>query len=784
MEAISIHKADYIPGCYTRKVLKDYLQFQQMQAGPISADRTRGARLFSDTIAEDWLERGIWGRETYSAYMKRLEDFFDFDQLEQYTNEQILYQVDQLRRDFLTYSSYEQVLKWRMEKIKSGISHKWAIITNDHVYFNKRLEYAEKSYIFNEESLESVKSELNKHNKVVVFADHLMALNVFLGAVIENPKNTEVCVFVKTNPLIHELAVSDFKSKSVFHLDANLRLELCTARNAGYDLRDKSLSEKLKPYLNEQIPVWVIGENAVLTFEGADFEYTTFLPLTSDKACKYAGVLPSFQENKVRTIIKKVKPVWPYPFKKVISGVERATFNLISNIEQDKDQYMNMYSPTYNKNKFPSCNIQGGSWEKILEERHQNLHQMIQHHYGNRVQSISNHYQQSDGKTIRMDALLFNNPQTKVEPYLAQNEGKQLFDIREFAKGILTEEPVFLINFLYFATGKLLNVHDSKRQEQEKLNTANFFIDGIYDLNSDTTTFPLYNKAYIGTTKEGELRFSTQALSAGKIQINEYECSWEKDAVNGLQEKELMIFTPHLSNGDWNRFEGDFRQYEKSIGERRINLLIVNDALVCARKGAVKLSPFGVILSFTADNEEKLIKQIGLEPGENGFYKLPETVSLKITLPENEDYQWKYNGANLLFKNGTDLMADEKTAINEFKNEGWFDPLSMQTQETQVQEWVRGPRSVIGVDHENRPFVAVFSGRTKESAGARFDEMNAILKETIPNIKDAINMDGGASACLGMIHKGEFFELSLPCCTAYTTTGMARPVNSFLLLEP
>ncbi|MFW6263863.1 MAG: phosphodiester glycosidase family protein, partial [Thermotogota bacterium] len=109
--------------------------------------------------------------------------------------------------------------------------------------------------------------------------------------------------------------------------------------------------------------------------------------------------------------------------------------------------------------------------------------------------------------------------------------------------------------------------------------------------------------------------------------------------------------------------------------------------------------------------------------------------------------------------------------------------LSMQTQETQVQQWVRGPRSVIGVDHKNRPFIAVFSGRTKESAGGRFDEMNSFLKTTIPNIKDAINLDGGASACLGMIYKGEFFELSLPCCTAFTTTGMARPVNSFLLIE-
>jgi len=755
-----------------------------MQAGPISADRTRGARLFSDTIAEEWLESGIWDKESYCAYMKKLEDFFDFDELEHYTNEQILYLVDQLRKAFLTYSSYEQCLKWRMEKIKSGVSHKWAIISNDHAYFNKRMEYAEKSYIFNEDSLIQLKREIAKQNKVVVFADHHSDLNAFLGVGIENTKNTEVCLFVKSNPLIQELTVSDFKSKSLFQLDTKIRLELCTAKNAGYNLHDKSLSEKLKPYLNEQIPILVIGENAVLTFEGATFEYTALLPLTGDKACKYAGVLPSFQENVVRILIKKVSPVWPYPFNKYFSGVERSTFNLISDVEHDKDQYMNLYSTTYDKNDFQSFSIKGNSMETILENRENNLHQMIQHHFGNQVQTISKRHQQPDGKIIRLDALLFKNPQTKAEPFLAQDEGKQLFDIRETAKGLSSNAPVFFINFLYFATGKLLNNHDSKRQEQEKLNTANFFIDGIYDMTCNRTTFPLYNKAYIATTKEDQLRFGTQALSAGSIKINDFEWSWEKEAVNSLQDKERIIYTPYLSKSDVKSFDGDFREYDKSVGEGRINLLIVNEKLVCARKGPLMLSPFGVVLSFTVDDEEKLVSRIGLSKGENGFYNIPENLSLKITLPENHDYQWKYNGANLLFKNGKDLMTDEKRAINEFKNEGWFDPLSMQTQETQVQQWVRGPRSVIGIDQENRPFVAVFSGRTKESAGARFDEMNTILKETIPNIKDAINMDGGASACLGMIYKGEFFELSLPSCTAYTTTGMARPVNSFLLLKP
>ena len=136
----------------------------------------------------------------------------------------------------------------------------------------------------------------------------------------------------------------------------------------------------------------------------------------------------------------------------------------------------------------------------------------------------------------------------------------------------------------------------------------------------------------------------------------------------------------------------------------------------------------------------------------------------------------------MLVQNGENLVKDKNEAFKSFLEEGWFHPLSMQTQETQVQEWVRGPRTVIGIDKSNGFFTAVFSGRTKESRGTRFDEVVAILSKEIGELKNVMNLDGGASSCLALIYKNELFEISYPCTSDYTSSGMVRPVNSGLFI--
>src|SRR6056297_42303 len=143
--AILLHKEDYKPGAYTRKVLKGYLQFHQWgfytTTGDvtISADRTRGARLFSDSIAAEWKENGIWDRQQYQAYMKAFEAFFDFERLEDQTDEQILFAVEQLRKEHLTYEAYDKALKWRLKRFLSLDRSDHILGTNEDEFFDLKL---------------------------------------------------------------------------------------------------------------------------------------------------------------------------------------------------------------------------------------------------------------------------------------------------------------------------------------------------------------------------------------------------------------------------------------------------------------------------------------------------------------------------------------------------------------------------------------------------------------------------------------------------------------------
>lgn len=687
-----------------------------------------------------------------------------------------------MRRERLSLKSYDKLVKLRYKQMKTLKCNPGLISQTDDVYFDKQISIDHFSYVFHSGKMQALLKVLSSEKRLVIFADDFAELDLFLFNTLSKISLDQLYIFVKSNPIITEPSINDFQLKRPWGQKTAVHIELCSSKNAGFDLREDSLKEKLGPHIIEKTPIVVLGEYSTLTFEGALFEYSVICPVRGDKACKYIGMLPSFEkEDEVKLFIKDIKAEWPYDFKKSFSGVERSTFNLISEVEKDKDLYMNLYSDTYQKKDFPSFFIKSDSWEEITREREKRLETFI-NVQGKGVVYSDKVYQTEDKEKIRVNTLRFKAGQISPKVYLAQDFDQGLIDIREFSKGLETESPIYFINFLYFATGKLRAFHDSRRDEHEKLKGRDFYIDAIYDSRSDISTFPLYNKAYVALKKDGTLDFGRQCLKGGRVKINEIEFVWDEKDVNPPDDQhEVIVYTPHLSKLDIFKVAPDNREHSLIVGKDRLNLLIVNDRVVSVKKGEISLSPFGVILSLSKMAERLLIKQLRLSPTESGYFMLPEDLKVSLTIPENDDYIWKYCGANLLVKDGKNLMLDEESAQAEFYMEGWYDPLSKQTQETQVQEWSRGPRSVLGIDTDGSPFVAVFSGRTSESAGARFDEINMILTDQFGSIKDAINLDGGASSCLGMIYKKEFFELSLPCCTGFTTTGMARAVNSFML---
>ena len=235
--------------------------------------------------------------------------------------------------------------------------------------------------------------------------------------------------------------------------------------------------------------------------------------------------------------------------------------------------------------------------------------------------------------------------------------------------------------------------------------------------------------------------------------------------------------------------------FSHPVGDGRFNIVIVNNKIITMREGDVFLPCVGVVLSFHKDSRyvKWLKNSLSLKERESGYYEIGAPYKIKLTLdpPQGipsdvwDNVKWAYGGGTLLVDEEINLVKTKEDAYKNFVNEGWYHPLSKQTQETQVQKWVRNPRNIIGISNTGTFFVMTFSGRTKESIGVNFKEaVNIAQKELFPQkIKYALNLDGGSSVCLGLIYNKEFFELNYPAPSPITPAGMVRPVNSMVIIR-
>ncbi len=788
---------DYIPGAYKRKELKDYLQFFQFMNSNIQVDKTRGRKIVNDSDARWWLNKGYISCESYERYVSELIEFMDFERLSDFTDEQIVFEVEKIRLSCLTDRERENVYRERDVLLKNFLQAFLAVgfPKSKDRWFKRRIPMGEaryiasqihsgtkqkldkltvqsrkEDYLFNLEELQMVVSEVIKKRKIKIFASDFIFLRMFLSELdgrFGTEDHLDCTIILKEKPMYRDPRETDFADER--YKDIDIRIKRCSAENAGYDLRDRAVQRELR---DEEALVLVIGENAGMTFEGFKRPYWLLAVLETDKFCKYLGVLPSFEKREKRVFIRKILPQWSYPFKKRFNGMEHSTFNINSGVCTNRSHFMNMFSMSYDPGNFPEFGISSDTWEDIIGERKHHLMERLDA-YGLKYRCF--HLKHADGDPVRLDVINLGK-EKKIEPYLAQDYDQSLINIRDF-KTVLTDDskPFLFINFLYFATQKLVNLYNAQRSSRERLDFNNFYIDSIYNKAKSITTLPLYNKGFVGL-KDGKLQFGTESLGSGSMAINDFEFEWSEFLINSMNTQyKPVLFTPTF-------FQEHSEKFPELLKDR-INAIIVNDRLIAVRKGEVKMPSFGVILSLPVAFEGEIKNRMKLTEDQDGFYKMESGNKVLMQLEQNEGYTWKYGGGTLLVKEGVNLVKDEATARATFTEEGWYNPLSMETQETQVQDWVRGPRSVIGEDMDGNVFFGVFSGRTKESSGARFDEVVEIIENKFCGIRHLLNLDGGASSCLGLIYKREFFELSLPCATNFTCTGMVRPVNSFLLAD-
>lgn len=411
-----------------------------------------------------------------------------------------------------------------------------------------------------------------------------------------------------------------------------------------------------------------------------------------------------------------------------------------------------------------------------------------------------------------------------------------------------------LSNFLFFLTPKLAAYYNELRRDRPREQTR---IDGghlDYMLTQENgqrlETFPLYRKPCIAMTDEGRFLFFRYRLGGGSVTIRGFRISWSADAVDvpasltsifpvasPASAFPVIVFTPYLSRQDE---EQEMPDYTLAVGAGRLNLIIIQDRLVCVRQGDVLLPCAGVVISLDERTAANFIRQTGLEPREDGYFSdrnsrdnsehLSGTAELSIPVQIHLDdpshispqqwqqVVWAYGGGLSLIWDGESLWKDRcdkpdrrgdlgtsdgnndpgvhdslgNHSTHENQNtyggsavamEGWLCPLSRQTQETPIHQRAKHPRTAVGVTREGDLFVLVFSGRTALSSGADYQEMCRIAQKLWPDVWCMMNVDGGGSSVLGLSVNGSFLELSYPSTSPGSCAGMARPVYTALCLE-
>ncbi|MBO4886191.1 MAG: phosphodiester glycosidase family protein, partial [Clostridia bacterium] len=343
-------------------------------------------------------------------------------------------------------------------------------------------------------------------------------------------------------------------------------------------------------------------------------------------------------------------------------------------------------------------------------------------------------------------------------------------------------------NYLFFLTPRLAELYNRLRaarpQEQSAMRGGHLDYMLYHDADGKRTeTFPLYRKACMGLTGEGRFVFFHFRLRGGSCAVNGQAVEWTEADVDPADAGDVAVYTPCLSCADAsaNRFE-----YVKSVGEGRVNFVINQTELTCARDGDVLLPGTGVVLSLSRERGLALARACGFTPSEKGYFAWSEAPRLAVRLQNPEEIapetwrgmQWAYGGGLTLIRNGESVFRRGADASEKLAEEGWASPLSAQTQESDIAALARHPRTAIGRTRAGALLILVFSGRSSLSAGADYVEMCEIARKLAPDVDDLMNVDGGGSAVLGFAIGRRFVEYSWPSSSFDSLPGMVRPVNS------
>lgn len=316
-------------------------------------------------------------------------------------------------------------------------------------------------------------------------------------------------------------------------------------------------------------------------------------------------------------------------------------------------------------------------------------------------------------------------------------------------------------NFLFFLTPKVKNDYNRMREDRpmEQMDLGNGHLD--YQKHDGFESFPLYHKACFGLRKDGTFSFFRTYPKNGYIKIGDKHYTFNEKSING-KDQDLIIYTPALFINN--------EEKQILVGDGRLNVVMVQDEIICIRKGDVLMPSVGIVLSFKDLSIFKDAKEL-----KDGYLD-KSGIKISIHLEDEcfKELEYGFGGGILLIDNGQTFNLDT------LKEEGWLSPLSKQTQDTAIEKPAKHPRTALGMCDSGELVILVYSGRNPMTSGATYDEMVAIARKLYPDIRYLMNVDGGGSSLMGLSVDGVFMELSYPATSQSNVSGMCRSVNTAL----
>jgi hypothetical protein len=749
---ISIVSEDFIQGSIKRETFKQYNRRYLYRYRGVVADLVNGNAYIHDETIKELLDEDKLPLEEVKKYNLELKRLLLglIDSVHE-TDEQWFYKVIQVRRENFSQKSLSKI---RDYEIKRMIKEDIFTGINQWNKLKKNLLESSILYIFISEC-----KYLTLMYKNIKELSHLCdEIHVVV--------NDQADLFPPTKTAMMSPWISEWNSKN----KVQIVLKSLEQEDIGFNLKNESI-------LNEQDLILGYGEWCLGAFKGLNIN--SYVICESNEIIS-RGLTNALDKSELHCIyIPK-----HFDLIHTCTIVEKSVFNYrvydwLS--ETYGDGVYNM-SPKEILNEYPEFFLSHDLQHPLTFLSKADVFENEQDFMKYKVKTLIEDFDSSEPSIEIKDTVLYDSKDDpmKVTTALIKDINTHEFKIESFSESKDIRKHVkenslthgIVSNFLFFTTEKSIGTFNGIRHDREKeqFNEFGWHID--YMKQGNRRGAPLYNKAVFGQNLEGDLIFERLSMGGGFAEIDGKKITWSDAMVNSDDAYKVKVYSPLY---DMTVTDAYF-DYAKTVGENRVNLVVINGKLSALRKGDVILPNIGLVISLEVSYFTSLFPEVSFD--ETGYREVKD-IPFKMDIDASKDYRWAFGGGMFLIYKGQAFDTEEKLK-REFEREGWMSNLSKQTQDSETFRLDKHPRTAIGMTKKGEFFIIVCAGRSQYSVGADYLDLIKIAHSIYGDVAYLMNVDGGASSFLGTIKDSEVLVLSDITFTNDSCAGTLRPLNSIL----